>query len=129
MMTFALGAMLWSPRAGASVGPAVVERAVRERAAMDLGVAVADVETPFLGMGRALDIWGFILESGDEVTVLDDWEDGNPNPMTPAGALLRSFTDQVWAMSLWNIILTPEYNAAHDNHFHIDRTPGGNTYQ
>ena len=55
MMTFVLGAMLWSPRAGASVGPAVVEQAVRERAAMDLGVAVADVETPFLGMGRALD--------------------------------------------------------------------------
>lgn len=80
------------------------------------------------GLGRALDIWGFVLASGEEFTVLDDWEDGNPNPGTPGGQLLRGFTDQVWMMSLWNIILTPEFNAAHDDHFHVDTTPGGNTY-
>ncbi len=80
------------------------------------------------GLGRAIDIYGFTLRSGEEVSVLDDWEDGNPDPVTPPGQLLRSFTDQIWAMSLWNIVLTPEFNAAHDNHFHIDRTPGGNTY-
>jgi flagella basal body P-ring formation protein FlgA len=39
----------------ASVGPAVVEQAVRARAAADLGVPVSDVEIAFLGLGRALD--------------------------------------------------------------------------
>ena len=80
------------------------------------------------GLGTAVDIAGFGLEDGSEITVLDHWEDGNANPVTPAGQLLLNFTDAIWDMSLWNIILTPEYNAAHDNHFHVDLTPGGNTY-
>jgi len=25
---------------------------------------------------------------------------------------------------IFNIILTPEYNAAHRNHYHVDLTPG-----
>ena len=25
---------------------------------------------------------------------------------------------------IWNIILTPNYNLAHDNHFHVDLSPG-----
>jgi hypothetical protein len=29
----------------------------------------------------------------------------------------------------WNIILTPEYNADHDDHFHVDLTPGGMFYE
>ncbi len=80
------------------------------------------------GLGTAVDIAGFGLLDGTEITVLDDWEDGNPNPTTAAGQLLLAFTDAIWDMNLWNIILTPEYNAAHDNHFHVDLTPGGNTY-
>ena len=80
------------------------------------------------GYANAIDIGGFTLEDGTEITVFDDWEDGNPNPQTEYGQWLREFTDQIWAMGLWNIILTPEYNAAHDDHFHIDLTPGGNTY-
>lgn len=46
----------------------------------------------------------------------------------PLGQMLRGFTDQVWGMGLWNIILTPDFNPAHEDHFHIDLTPGGNTY-
>jgi hypothetical protein len=79
------------------------------------------------GLGTAIDIAGFTID-GTEVTVLDDWEDGNPNPTTAFGMFLLAFTDAIWDMNLWNIILTPEYNAAHDNHFHVDLTPGGNTY-
>jgi hypothetical protein len=25
---------------------------------------------------------------------------------------------------VWNIVLTPNYNADHRNHFHVDLTPG-----
>jgi hypothetical protein len=80
------------------------------------------------GLGYAVDIAGFTMDDGSEVTVLNDWEDGNPNPTTTFGQFLLAFTDAIWDMNLWNIILTPEYNAAHDNHFHVDLTPGGNTY-
>jgi hypothetical protein len=27
----------------------------------------------------------------------------------------------------WNIVLTPNYNADHRNHFHVDLTDGANT--
>lgn len=80
------------------------------------------------GLGLAIDIGGFVLEDGTTASVYADWEDGVANPVTPLGQMLRAFTDQVWGMNLWNIILTPEFNAAHDDHFHIDLTPGGNTY-
>lgn len=81
------------------------------------------------GYANGIDIGGFTLPGGATVTVLDDWEDGNPNPTSEYGKLLKDFADQVWALGLWNVILTPEYNAAHDNHFHVDLTPGGNTYE
>ena len=80
------------------------------------------------GLARAIDIAGFIMEDGSTFTVFGAWEDGVADPVTEGGQMLRSFTDQVWGMGLWNIILTPEFNAAHDDHFHVDLTPGGNTY-
>ena len=27
-------------------------------------------------------------------------------------------------LQTWNVVLTPDYNSAHDNHFHLDLTPG-----
>jgi hypothetical protein len=80
------------------------------------------------GHARAVDIGGFVMNDGSTYSVYADWEDGNPNPTTPPGTMLRTFTDRIWGMGLWNIILTPEFNAAHDDHFHVDLTPGGNTY-
>lgn len=80
------------------------------------------------GLANAIDIGGFVLDTGVEITVLEDWEDGSPNPSTEYGQILRDFTDQLWALGLWNVIFTPEHNAAHDNHFHVDLLVGGNTY-
>ncbi len=80
------------------------------------------------GHARAVDIGGFVMNDGSTYSVYGDWEDGNPNPTTPPGVMLRAFTDRIWGMGLWNIILTPEFNADHDDHFHVDLKPGGNTY-
>ena len=115
------------------VGSAAVAQSLGADEILHIGTYVCKVigDGPNIsqhGLGQAIDIGGFTLSDGREVSVLDDWEDGNPNPTTELGIFLREFTDQVWAMNLWNIILTPEYNAAHDNHFHVDVTPGGNTY-
>jgi len=73
--------------------------------------------------GEAIDIFGFTLQDGSEITVLDDWEGSED------GQRLHDFTDQLWADEQWNVILTPDFNAAHSNHVHLDRTPGGHTYQ
>lgn len=77
---------------------------------------------------NAIDIYGFTLEGGGFYTVLDDWEDFVAMPSTTAGTWLRDLTDALWDMGIWNIILTPEYNDAHDNHVHVDLTVDGHYY-
>ncbi len=73
---------------------------------------------------NAIDIAGVATSSGESYTLLDDWEDGDTTPETPGGQLLYWLAQEMHAKKIWNIILTPEYNAAHDNHFHVDLTPG-----
>lgn len=76
------------------------------------------------GLGKALDINGFTFDDGTRVTVLDHWEDGDATPDTWAGAFLHEAVHRWYDAWIWNIILTPEYNADHDNHFHVDMTDG-----
>jgi hypothetical protein len=79
--------------------------------------------------GRAIDLAAFMFQGGEEWSVYGDWEDGVANPSTPAGQWLREFTDELFATMTWHIILTPEYNADHDDHFHVDLTPGEEFYE
>ena len=75
--------------------------------------------------GNALDIAGVqVGEDGPYYSVLGDWEIDQPNPMTPGGALLQSFAQTIYDEYIYNIILTPNYNAAHADHLHCDLTPG-----
>ena len=73
---------------------------------------------------NAIDIAGVETSAGARYTVLDHWEDGDTTPETAGGELLFWFAHAMHDRHIWNIILTPEYNAAHDNHFHVDMTPG-----
>lgn len=75
------------------------------------------------GLANAIDIAG-VRKNGAYWTVLDDWEVGQPAPVTPAGQLLRSFVETLHDEIIYNIILTPEYNADHADHFHCDLTDG-----
>ncbi len=74
--------------------------------------------------GDAIDIAGFQLADGTEWTVLDAWEDGDTSPETDGGIFLYDAVHRWDDLDIWNILLTPEYHAAHDNHFHVDLTPG-----
>ncbi|PRP89959.1 hypothetical protein ENSA5_69000 [Enhygromyxa salina] len=78
---------------------------------------------------HAIDLGGFTLEGGQYLSVLDDWEDGVAEPVTFEGQWLKDLTDQRHEQGIFNIILTPEYNDAHDNHFHVDLTPGADFYE
>lgn len=62
---------------------------------------------------NALDIAGFRLADGRRISVLKDW------PGDDADArFLRQVRDS--ACNAFNGVLSPDYNAAHRNHFHLD---------
>lgn len=77
------------------------------------------------GLGLAIDIHELRTSDGTTYNVEDDWEPGD-NPQTPKGQFLYEFGMQMFTRGIFNIVLTPNYNAAHYNHFHVDLTPGGN---
>ncbi len=62
---------------------------------------------------NAIDIAGFTLEGGQTVTVLRDWEDSGVR-----GRFLRDVRDG--ACGTFRAVLSPDYNAAHADHFHFD---------
>ena len=79
---------------------------------------------------RAIDIWGLGLEDSDVEYVLErDWiitsGDTCPgSPSTDADRVLHEVGCAMWSERAFQIVLTPNYNAAHRNHFHVDMTPG-----
>ncbi len=62
---------------------------------------------------NAIDITGFTLTNGRRITVLRDWDD-----MGPEGKFLRDIARG--ACQAFKVTLTPEYNADHRDHFHLD---------
>ena len=62
---------------------------------------------------NALDIAGFRLADGRRISVLKDWKDDGDD-----GRFLRLVRDG--ACQQFNTVLSPDYNAAHRNHFHLD---------
>ncbi|MED5546517.1 MAG: extensin family protein [Pseudomonadota bacterium] len=65
--------------------------------------------------GNAIDIAGFVLEDGTRVTVLDDWEEESGGK----AAFLHAVRDA--ACGPFATVLSPDYNAAHANHLHLDQ--------
>ncbi len=64
--------------------------------------------------GNAIDIAGFVLEDGRRISVLGDW-DGQGTE----ARFLREVRDG--ACKSFATVLSPEYNAAHADHFHLDQ--------
>lgn len=64
--------------------------------------------------GNAIDIAGFVFEDGRQISVLRDW-DGDEDER----AFLRRVRDQ--ACGVFATVLSPDYNAAHADHFHFDQ--------
>lgn len=70
---------------------------------------------------NAFDITGFKLEDGSTVSVLRDWR-----PSGPKGEFLKEV--RTGSCALFATVLSPDYNAAHADHLHLDqadRRPGG----
>ena len=79
----------------------------------------------------AIDLHEFRAADGQTYNVETDWTI-NPSPgstcsipvLGPKDALLHELVCAWAATGLFNIILTPNFNAEHRNHFHLDLTPG-----
>jgi len=74
--------------------------------------------------GNGLDIGGFVLTDGREVSVLKDWRRGP----VEAQAFLREI--HAGACGMFNTVLGPGSDRFHENHLHLDlaRHRGGKAY-
>ena len=64
-------------------------------------------------LANALDVAGFRLADGTTISVLKDWKDPGPK-----GRFLRQVRDG--ACKVFLTTLSPDYNAQHANHLHLD---------
>ncbi|MAX00802.1 MAG: extensin [Sphingomonas sp.] len=69
---------------------------------------------------NAVDISGFTLADGRHITIEKDWNSSDPQ--------IRRFMEIIHrsACKRFRTVLSPDYNAAHYNHFHMDM--GGGTF-
>lgn len=81
--------------------------------------------------GLAIDAARFYLQNGSVLDVLTDWEErdhgGSPCPRRPEEAwqsrLLRGIVCDAVDQQLFQIVITPHHDHAHDNHVHLERKP------
>lgn len=65
---------------------------------------------------NAFDVTGFRLADGTVISVLEHW-----NGTAPQQRFLRGVRDE--ACKIFRVTLSPDYNAAHADHFHVDMGP------
>jgi len=72
--------------------------------------------------GNAIDIAAFVLEDGRRISVLADWgeDDGEADEQS---RFLHAVRDA--ACDIFGTVLSPDYNEAHANHFHLDQAARG----
>jgi len=66
----------------------------------------------------AIDVAGFLLSDGTHVSVLGDWQGGGEK-----AAFLREV--RTGGCKLFSTVLSPDYNAAHRDHLHLDQAARG----
>lgn len=65
---------------------------------------------------NAFDIAGFVLADGRAITLLKHWDGTGPE-----ARFLRTVRDGL--CDWFNLVLSPDYNALHADHFHVDMGP------
>ena len=64
--------------------------------------------------GNAIDVAAFVLEDGRRISLLQDWNDESAS-----GQFLQAVREA--ACDSFGTVLSPDYNAAHADHFHLDQ--------
>jgi hypothetical protein len=68
---------------------------------------------------NAIDVESFVLKSGKQIRVLSSFERGDQT-RTREGAFLRAISRRAYDEELFSSVLTPFFDARHNNHFHLD---------
>jgi hypothetical protein len=68
--------------------------------------------------GNALDVAAFVLADGRRVSLAGNWTGKGAE-----AAFLRRVRDD--ACDVFGTVLSPDYNAAHADHFHLDQASRG----
>lgn len=82
----------------------------------------------------AIDIRWFVTDRGETIDVLEDFERRSradpcaTRTRTEKGRLLQRFACGLHDEKIFNVMLTPNANKAHHNHFHFDITPNATWY-
>jgi hypothetical protein len=74
--------------------------------------------------GNAIDVATFVLAGGRRITVQRDWPPRQQDP-TPAGQFLQRLGRRLYDEAVFSVVLTPNFDRRHHNHFHLD----GATYR
>lgn len=83
----------------------------------------------------AIDLGTLVRKDGSYLSVLEDWHGHigdktcvagaqGPTPVTKKSRELRSLLCEASNAKLFNVILTPNFNKPHENHFHLEVTRG-----
>ena len=71
------------------------------------------------GSANAVDVSAFVLADGRRITIERDWRNPDPDTQEFLQVVRRS------ACKRFGTVLSPDYNAAHYNHLHLDLGRGG----
>ncbi|MBU0551755.1 extensin family protein, partial [Myxococcota bacterium] len=75
--------------------------------------------------GEAIDFGAFFDRNGVEYNIVRHWEHNrSSNFQTEQGRILYEIAEQLYQRDIFSIVLTPNYNAAHDDHLHVDLSDG-----
>lgn len=69
-------------------------------------------------LGNAVDVSAFVLKDGRRISVQSDWRSGDPQVREFFAAIHNS------ACKRFRTVLSPDYNAAHHDHLHLDMGRG-----
>jgi len=64
--------------------------------------------------GNAIDVSGFVLADGRRISLLGNWNAGTPQERQFLRIIHQS------ACKRFGVVLGPDYNSAHRNHFHVE---------
>lgn len=108
----------WNPWAVLEIQaqPNFLTRYKLHRLSKDSALCQQVLATANITYAEALDIAGFVLEDGQRIRVLKDWPEAGER-----AAFLREVRSG--ACRFFDGVLSPDYNAAHRDHFHFDRGP------
>lgn len=72
------------------------------------------------GYANAIDIGRISLENGHTIDIYRDFDKGDDEPTSRNGAFLRAISRRANDEDVFSHVLTPFFDRAHDNHFHLD---------